>query len=72
MGVLVLGYLLFNRVTFFKMNLLFRSSNLGYFLFIMFMLAAIAGTLHVETIFGALLAGIIVKVCHAKDRIRKN
>jgi Kef-type K+ transport system membrane component KefB len=60
-GVLVLGYLLFNRVTFLKMNLLFRSSNLGYFLFIMFMLAAIAGSLHVETIFGALLAGIIVK-----------
>ncbi|MCQ6282109.1 cation:proton antiporter [Bacillus sp. EB600] len=60
-GVLILGYLLFNRVTFLKMNLLFRSSNLGYFLFIMFMLAAIAGSLHVETIFGALLAGIIVK-----------
>jgi Kef-type K+ transport system membrane component KefB len=61
-GVILLGYFLLNRVTFLKMNLLFRSSNLGYFLFIMFMLAAIAGTLHVETIFGALLAGMIVRL----------
>lgn len=60
-GLLILGYLLLNRVTYLKLNLLFKSSNLGYFLFIMFMLAALAGALHVETIFGALLAGIIVK-----------
>lgn len=65
-GVLVLGYLLLNRVTFLKMNLLFRSSNLGYFLFIMFMLAAMAGSLHVETIFGALLAGVILKLAMPK------
>ncbi|OIK14963.1 sodium:proton exchanger [Bacillus sp. MUM 116] len=61
-GTLLLGYLLFKRLTIVKQNLLFRSSNLGYFLFIMFMLASLAGSLKVETIFGALLAGIIAKV----------
>lgn len=73
-GVLVLGYWLLNRVTFLKMNLLFRSSNLGYFLFIMFMLAAFAGSIGVETIFGALLAGLIVKLAMPKavsDRIEQ-
>lgn len=61
-GTLLLGYLLFNKFTIIKQNLLFRSSNLGYFLFIMFMLASLAGNLHVETIFGALLAGIVAKL----------
>ena len=61
-GTLLLGYLLFNKLTIIKQNLLFRSSNLGYFLFIMFMLASLAGNLHVETIFGALLAGIVAKL----------
>ncbi|AIE60267.1 cation:proton antiporter [Bacillus methanolicus] len=65
-GTLILGYLLFNRLTYLKQNLLFRASNMGYFLFIMFMLAALAGTLHVETIFGALLAGILVKLSMPK------
>nr|WP_235841994.1 cation:proton antiporter [Neobacillus fumarioli] len=59
---LVVGYLLFKRMTIIRQNLLFRSSNLGYFLFIMFILASLAGTLHVETIFGALIAGIVAKV----------
>ena len=61
-GTLLLGYLLFNKLTIIKQNLLFQSSNLGYFLFIMFMLASLAGNLHVETIFGALLAGIVAKL----------
>ncbi|WML31665.1 cation:proton antiporter [Neobacillus sp. OS1-32] len=61
-GTFVLGYFLFKRLTIIKQNILFRSSNLGYFLFIMFILASIAGNLHVETIFGALLAGIVAKV----------
>ena len=65
-GTFVLGYFLFKRLTIIKQNLLFRSSNLGYFLFIMFMLSSIAGNLHVETIFGALLAGIIAKVALPK------
>lgn len=65
-GTLLLGYLLFERMTIIKQNLLFRSSNLGYFLFIMFMLASLAGSLHVETIFGALLAGIIAKIALPK------
>lgn len=65
-GTLFLGYLLFKRLTIIKQNLLFRSSNLGYFLFIMFMLAALAGNLNVETIFGALLAGIVAKVALPK------
>ncbi|WP_409300741.1 cation:proton antiporter [Peribacillus sp. SCS-155] len=66
-GTFVIGYFLLNRLTFVKQNLLFRSSNLGYFLFIMFMLAALAGKLHVETIFGALLAGIVVKFALPKS-----
>ena len=66
-GTLIFGYLLFNRLTFLKQNLLFKSSNLGYFLLTMFMLAALAGFVHVETIFGALLAGIVVKLAMPKD-----
>lgn len=65
-GTFLLGYFLFKRLTITKQNLLFRSSNLGYFLFIMFILASIAGNLHVETIFGALLAGIVAKVALPK------
>jgi Kef-type K+ transport system membrane component KefB len=65
-GTLIFGYLLFNRLTFLKQNLLFKSSNLGYFLLTMFMLAALAGFVHVETIFGALLAGIVVKLAMPK------
>jgi Kef-type K+ transport system membrane component KefB len=65
-GTLVLGYLLFKRMTIIKQNILFRSNNLGYFLFIMFMLASLAGNLHVETIFGALIAGIVAKVALPK------
>ncbi|PLT33363.1 cation:proton antiporter [Bacillus sp. V5-8f] len=66
-GTLTIGYILLNHLTFIKQNLLFRASNLGYFLFIMFMLAAIAGRLHVEIIFGALLAGIITKLSLPTD-----
>lgn len=65
-GTFILGYFLFKRLTIIKQNLLFRSSNLGYFLFIMFVIASIAGNLHVETIFGALLAGIVAKVALPK------
>ncbi|EKN66693.1 sodium/hydrogen exchanger [Neobacillus bataviensis LMG 21833] len=65
-GTFVLGYFLFKRLTIIKQNILFRSSNLGYFLFIMFMLSSLAGNLHVETIFGALLAGVIAKVALPK------
>lgn len=65
-GTLLVGYLLFKRLTIVKQNLLFRSSNLGYFLFIMFILASLAGSLKVETIFGALLAGIVAKVALPK------
>lgn len=65
-GTLLIGYFLFHRLTIIKQNLLFRASNLGYFLFIMFMLTALAGYFHVETIFGALLAGILVKTALPK------
>ena len=65
-GTLILGYVLFKKMTIVKQNLLFRSSNLGYFLFIMFMLASLAGNLHVETIFGALLAGIVARIALPK------
>lgn len=65
-GTLIFGYLLFNRLTFLKQNLLFKSSSLGYFLLTMFMLASLAGFVHVETIFGALLAGIVIKLAMPK------
>ncbi|MBS4211118.1 MULTISPECIES: cation:proton antiporter [Neobacillus] len=65
-GTLFFGYILFKRLTIVRQNLLFRSSNLGYFLFIMFILASLAGNLHVETIFGALLAGIVAKLALPK------
>lgn len=65
-GTFIIGYFLFKRLTIIKQNLLFRSSNLGYFLFIMFILASFAGKLHVETIFGALIAGIIAKMALPK------
>ncbi|CAH2713107.1 Na(+)/H(+)-K(+) antiporter GerN [Neobacillus rhizosphaerae] len=74
-GTFTLGYLLFKRLTIIKQNLLFRSSNLGYFLFIMFMLASLAGNLHVEAIFGALLAGIVAKMALPKmvsERLEQN
>lgn len=61
-GTFLFVSFLFKRLTIIKQNMLFRSSNLGYFLFVMFILAAVAGNLKVETIFGALLAGIIAKV----------
>ncbi|PWA09048.1 sodium:proton exchanger [Pueribacillus theae] len=66
-GALLITTFLFKRLTVIKQNLFFRSSNLGYFLFIMFLLAVIAGKLNVETIFGALLAGIAVKVGLPKE-----
>ncbi|WP_066305591.1 cation:proton antiporter [Bacillus sp. FJAT-29814] len=65
-GTFIVGYFLFKHLTIIKQNILFRSSNLGYFLFIMFILASLAGNLHVETIFGALIAGIIAKVALPK------
>jgi Kef-type K+ transport system membrane component KefB len=68
-AILLTGRFLFNRFTFLKRNFLFRASNLGYFLFIMFMLAALAGYLHVETIFGALLAGIMIKLSIPTDEV---
>jgi Kef-type K+ transport system membrane component KefB len=74
-GTFALGYLLFKRLTIIKQNILFRSSNLGYFLFIMFMLASLAGNLHVEAIFGALLAGIVAKMALPKalsERLEQN
>ncbi|MFP5105852.1 cation:proton antiporter [Neobacillus sp. C211] len=55
-------YLLFKKLTIRKGNFLFRASHIGYFLFIVFVVSAIAGYLHVETIFGALLAGIGAKL----------
>ncbi len=74
-GTFALGYLLFKRLTIIKQNLLFRSSNLGYFLFILFMVSSLAGNLHVETIFGALLAGIVAKMALPKalsERLEQN
>ncbi|WP_410981680.1 cation:proton antiporter [Bacillus cereus] len=70
-GVLLTAHFLFNRLTFFKKNFLFKASHLGYFLFTMFMLASLAGYLHVESIFGALLAGIMIKLSIPTDEVDK-
>lgn len=70
-GILLTTHFLYNRFTFLKINFLFKASHLGYFLFTMFMLAALAGYLHVETIFGALLAGIMIKISIPAEEVDK-
>jgi Kef-type K+ transport system membrane component KefB len=52
---------LLKRVTTKRANILFRASFLGYFLVILFGLSAIAGSLQVDVMYGALLAGIATK-----------
>lgn len=54
--------ILFKNLTIRNGNFLFRASHIGYFLFIMFVVSSIAGYLNIDTIFGALLAGIAAKV----------
>lgn len=49
------------RITSKRANILFRASFLGYFLVILFALSAIAGSLKVDVMYGALLAGIATK-----------
>ncbi|HEK9102332.1 cation:proton antiporter [Bacillus pfraonensis] len=70
-GIFLIAHFLFNRFTFLKNNFLFKASHLGYFLFTMFMLASLAGYLHVEAIFGALLAGIMIKLSIPTDEVDK-
>ncbi|MBB6445449.1 cation:proton antiporter [Bacillus benzoevorans] len=53
---------LFNKLTIRNGNFLFRASHIGYFLFIVFVISALAGYLNVETMFGALLVGIGAKL----------
>ena len=55
-------YFLYKRLTIRNGNFLFRASHIGYFLFIMFVVSAVAGYLNVDTMFGALLAGIGAKL----------
>jgi Kef-type K+ transport system membrane component KefB len=59
---LVVLHILFKYLTIRTGNFLFRASHVGYFLFIMFVLSAIAGYLNIDTIYGALLAGIGAKI----------
>ncbi|MFM1652950.1 cation:proton antiporter [Brevibacillus sp. B_LB10_24] len=60
-GFLLAATFLLKRTTSLKTNVLFRSSPLGFVLLILFGTVAAAGYLGVDTIFGALLAGIAVK-----------
>ncbi|WP_026572923.1 cation:proton antiporter [Bacillus sp. UNC438CL73TsuS30] len=53
---------LFKNLTIRNGNFLFRASHVGYFLFIMFVVSSVAGYLNIDTIFGALLAGIGAKM----------
>jgi Kef-type K+ transport system membrane component KefB len=55
-------HLLFKKLTIRNGNFLFRASHIGYFLLIMFVLASIAGYLNIDTIYGALIAGIGAKI----------
>lgn len=59
---LIVLRILFRYLTIRKGNFLFRASNVGYFLFVMFVVSAVAGYLNIDTIYGALLAGIGAKV----------
>jgi len=61
-GVLFVLTFLFRKLTIKRLNVFFCSSPLGYFLLVMFVVSALAGYLRVETIFGALLAGIAAKI----------
>jgi Kef-type K+ transport system membrane component KefB len=62
MGTLVILHFLFKKLTIRNGNFLFRASNVGYFLFILFVICSIAGYLKVDTMFGALLTGIGAKL----------
>lgn len=53
---------LFKNLTIRNGNFLFRASHVGYFLFFMFVVSSMAGYLNIDTIFGALLAGIGAKM----------
>ncbi len=61
-GTIFALHFLFKKLTIRNGNFLFRASHIGYFLFIMFVVSSIAGYLNIDTIFGALLAGIGAKL----------
>jgi Kef-type K+ transport system membrane component KefB len=61
-GMLNLLRILFKYLTVHDRNIFFRSSNLGYVLFILFISCVSAYLFQVETIFGALLVGIAAKI----------
>jgi len=61
-GMLNLLRILFKYLTVHDRNIFFRSSNLGYVLFILFIACVSAYLFQVETIFGALLVGIAAKI----------
>lgn len=54
-----------------KTNILFRASSVGYFLLMMLILSSIAGYLKVETIFGALIAGIAAKATLPEEMAKR-
>jgi Kef-type K+ transport system membrane component KefB len=61
-GMLFVLRILFKYLTVNDRNIFFKSSNLGYVLFILFIACVLAYIFHVETIFGALLVGIAAKI----------
>lgn len=61
-GMLFLLRILFKYFTIHERNIFFKSSNLGYVLFILFIACVSAYIFHVEAIFGALLVGISAKI----------
>ncbi|MCD4644857.1 sodium:proton exchanger [Bacillus mycoides] len=81
---ITLGFLIFcigilpailKKITSNPANILFRSSFLGYFLLILFGLSAIAKYLDIDVMYGALLAGIAIRLSlpkHLNQRVEKS
>lgn len=66
-GTIFLLRILFKYMTMQKANLLFRSSPVGYFLFVVFIFSVLAGYLGVDIMFGALLVGISAKLALSEN-----
>ncbi|WP_088188463.1 cation:proton antiporter [Desulfosporosinus sp. FKA] len=62
LGCLFVVPWILKRINSKRVNFLLRASFVGYFLFIMVMLSAIASYLRIDVMFGALLAGIATKL----------
>lgn len=58
---------LLKRLTALRANLLYRSSFIGYFIFVLLLLSAASGFLGVDVMYGALMAGIAIKLAFPEE-----